>query len=60
MLLSGMEGRIKTAISRIDGYLDGEFNCIEELEEERICYKDCESPLFETGKFQEITTVCDL
>lgn len=60
MLLSGMEGRIKTAILRIDGYLDGDFECIEELEEERIYYKDCESPLFETGKFQEITTVCDL
>ena len=60
MLLGGARSRVETAIARIEGYLDGTFNSIAELEDERIYYCGCEKPLCETLNMKSIITVSRL
>ena len=40
--LGGLESRVRTAIRRINLYLDGQIDCVEELEEKRLTI-DCRS-----------------
>jgi len=55
--ISGMIARTDTAIYRIEGYLNGVFSYISELEEERFYYRDCEKPLTETLTTDSISRV---
>ncbi len=57
-LLGGVESRIETAMLRVNGYLSGTYAKIEELEEERVYYKDQENPLTESNLFKNIISVC--
>lgn len=59
MILSNVEGRVKTAIFRLENYISGKFQKLEELEQERLYYNNCRSPLTESGRFRTIMTTCD-
>lgn len=57
MLLGGVESRVESAIYRIEGFIDGTFENIPELEDERTYYCGCEKPLTETLAMKSIVTV---
>ena len=56
--LAIMEARVENAISRVTGYLDGTYDSLPELEEERIYFAGQEKPLTETNMFKKIISVC--
>lgn len=58
MYLGAVESRLETAIMRLDGYINGKFERIEELEAERIYYCGQEKPLTESNFFKKIMSVC--
>lgn len=57
MMLSCIEARVKTAISRINDYLSGKIDNIEELEAERFFYNENPYPLTETNQYKSFMTV---
>ena len=54
MILGGVEARVKSAISRLEDYLQGRTEALPELEAQRLYYNGIEKPLMETGSHRPI------
>lgn len=54
MILGGVEARVRSAIARLEDYLQGRIQALPELEAERLYYNGVEKPLMETGSLRPI------
>lgn len=58
--LSGVKGRLRSAKRRIEQYLNGEIAKVEELEEERLRFRQEEKTFFYHNRWEEIASACNL
>lgn len=58
--LSGVKGRLQSAKRRVLQYLSGEVECLEELEEERLPFRQNERGLFSHNRWEQTASACNL
>lgn len=58
--LSGVRGRLLSAKRRIEQYLNGQIERIEELEEERVCFKKNDNCFFFHNSWERTASACNI
>lgn len=58
--LSGVRGRLLSAKRRVEQYLNGQIACMEELEEERVCFKKNDNGFFFHNRWEQTASACNI